>query len=538
MPDFPGIAAEENCRDWEAGIPIDLARIRDKDEAYWDAHRGTPKAFVTLSTGQAMWANRFGDLTAVRFDAGTSTPEAFSEVLLSKIDFQRLGFFARDVRGQAAQAVSESMDFGGLFLGLSLFLIVAAMLLTALLFILGVQRRAGQIGTLRAVGWSRRRVTALLMREGGLLAASGCLLGVPLGLAYTRAMVALLAGVWAGAVASFPVEFHVTSATVALGALASLAAAMLAMWLTLRRAMKFSARQLLAGEFGQAGCAASRRWPAALAMLFAAAAVVRVLSMRTATGMAAAGAFFGAGALLLVAGVLTVAWRLAKPSSRDAMGIWRLAMRGPARRPGRSVACVALLAAGVFLTVSIRAFHIDSAAQADRRNSGTGGFALYAESALPIYRDLDSPAVHKDLRLPAEVMNGVSVVPMRLRAGDDASCLNLNRAQQPRILGVNPADLASRDAFKFVAHADGVAPGWDALKPVAGEFSDATADIPAIADEPTLTWALGKKVGETLTITDGHGRLVRLRFVAAINSSILQGNVIIAEQAFTQLFSD
>ena len=33
MPDFPGLADAENCRDWEPGIPVDLDKIRPKDEA-------------------------------------------------------------------------------------------------------------------------------------------------------------------------------------------------------------------------------------------------------------------------------------------------------------------------------------------------------------------------------------------------------------------------------------------------------------------------------------------------------------------------
>jgi len=35
-------------------------------------------------------------------------------------------------------------------------------------------------------------------------------------------------------------------------------------------------------------------------------------------------------------------------------------------------------------------------------------------------------------------MKGVDVVSIRVREGDEASCLNLNRAQSPRLLGVNP----------------------------------------------------------------------------------------------------
>ena len=54
MPAFPGLADTENCRDWEPGIPIEVDRIRDIDEEYWDEHRGTPKAFVELGTGQGL----------------------------------------------------------------------------------------------------------------------------------------------------------------------------------------------------------------------------------------------------------------------------------------------------------------------------------------------------------------------------------------------------------------------------------------------------------------------------------------------------
>jgi hypothetical protein len=69
MPDFPGLADVDNCRDWEPGIPVELDKIRQRDEDYWQQYRGTPKAFVTLGAGQAMWANRYGNLTAVRYAA-------------------------------------------------------------------------------------------------------------------------------------------------------------------------------------------------------------------------------------------------------------------------------------------------------------------------------------------------------------------------------------------------------------------------------------------------------------------------------------
>ncbi|MHC4568115.1 MAG: hypothetical protein ACYTE3_20425, partial [Planctomycetota bacterium] len=82
MPDFPGLADADNCRDWEPGIEIDLDKIREKDETYWDDYRGTPKAFITLAAGQAMWANRYGNLTAIRYALEDISAENIERKLL------------------------------------------------------------------------------------------------------------------------------------------------------------------------------------------------------------------------------------------------------------------------------------------------------------------------------------------------------------------------------------------------------------------------------------------------------------------------
>ena len=66
MPAFPGLAEAKSCREWEPGIPVDLQKLDDRDQEYWREYKGTPKAFVTLTTGRQLWGNRFGTLTAVR----------------------------------------------------------------------------------------------------------------------------------------------------------------------------------------------------------------------------------------------------------------------------------------------------------------------------------------------------------------------------------------------------------------------------------------------------------------------------------------
>ncbi len=152
MPDFPGVADVENCRDWDPGFAIDLDRIQDEDEEYWDAYKGTPKAFLPLAAGQQLWANRFGDLTALRFPLSTIDEAALASGLRDEIDLSDLGIVVRDVRGMASAAVDQSMDFGGLFAAMGFFLVVAALVLAGLLFAFSIERRSDQIGLLLAVG--------------------------------------------------------------------------------------------------------------------------------------------------------------------------------------------------------------------------------------------------------------------------------------------------------------------------------------------------------------------------------------------------
>lgn len=156
MPEFPGLAKAESAHEWDAGFPL-VHKIRDKDDEYWKQHRGTPKAF-TLSAGQRMWANRFGNLTALRFPlpAGQDTGDFQDKVANTfalNIAPESLGLQFRDVRAEALRGASQSQDFGGLFIGFSFFLIGAALILMALLFQFGIERRAAEIGTLLALGF-------------------------------------------------------------------------------------------------------------------------------------------------------------------------------------------------------------------------------------------------------------------------------------------------------------------------------------------------------------------------------------------------
>ena len=106
-----------------------------------------------------------------------------------------------------------------------------------------------------------------------------------------------------------------------------------------------------------------------------------------------------------------------------------------------------MLACGSFLIVCIGVFRLDANRDATKKNSGTGGFALIGETTMPVVQDLNSKSGREFFALNEGDLNGVSFVPFRVQEGDDASCLNLNRAQKPRLLGVKPELLAGRFTF-------------------------------------------------------------------------------------------
>ena len=537
MPEFPGVAKAERTQDWDAGFPIQMNKIRDKDEQYWKQHRGTPKAFVTLAAGQRMWANRFGDLTSMRFPMPTTTPQAVRSSLKENLDPAAVGLSFQPVRAQALAASAGSQDFGQLFLGFSFFLILAALILMAMLFQFGLEQRTAEIGTLLALGFPPKRVRKLLLLEGAALALVGGTLGVIGGIGYARAMLYGLTTLWREAVGTSSLQYHARPVTFAIGLSASVILAAVTVALVLRKQAGRPARELLEDGM-ESGMKPSgqRGWGLATAIVPTAGAIAIIGWAFWRGETSATGAFFGAGSLLLVGGLgfcSALFSGLTRASAARRLTLTSLGVRAAARRRKRSLATVALLACGSFLIVAVGANRLESDRGAAARSSGTGGFALYGESTLPVIQDLNSDAGRDFFGLDASVMKGVQFVPLRVREGEDASCLNLNRAQKPRLLGVKPELLSDRGAFEFVKIAERLAPDnpWMHLRRKAGDDA-----VPAIGDQASILWAMGKKVGDTMDFMDERGRPFKVRLVGGVANSILQGSLLIAEEELLARF--
>ena len=211
-------------------------------------------------------------------------------------------------------------------------------------------------------------------------------------------------------------------------------------------------------------------------------------------------------------------------------------MRNTGRRRGRSLATIALLASGTFLVVAVQAHRLEPPQDPSVRASGTGGFALFGRSTLPVLRDLGARTGREALGLTEDDLKDAAIVPLRVRDGDDASCLNLSLPQNPRLVGIRSTALAERGAFEF---ADSLAPAGTRMPESPWRLLDADYGddvVPAIGDAASVTWVLHKKVGDTLPYRDEQGRDFRVRIVGTVQNSILQGNLVVAEEQLKARF--
>jgi putative ABC transport system permease protein len=573
-PDYPGITDTDSLADWDPPFPIDLNRVRPKDEDYWRRYRTTPKAFIPIAAGQELWGSRYGKLTSMRLtpeDSGDlqGTRDELEKQLRDALDPIQMGLAIRPVKEQSLQASRGATDFGEYFTYFSFFLVVSALLLTTLFFKLGVEQRLREIGLLRAIGFSTKQVRSLFLREGLALAALGSVAGLIGAVAYGAVMMFGLRTWWVGAVGTTLLELRVTSQSLLIGALSGIVTALACVWWTLRSLRESSPRSLLAGSVedmalwerrdketvGKRGTRGINETRGALIENFRLFRVFRYFrvfrvfvfgALGVALLIAAAseligqvGGFFGAGASLLVAFLFSwSAWlRSDRKKTIRGQGVWpvaRMGFRGATTRPGRSVLCIALVASAAFIIVSVDAFRRDGGAAALDRKSGAGGYPLMAESLLPVVYDPNGEQGREELGLNDDKLAGVKIARFRLRPGDDASCLNLYQPRNPRILGAPDGFIGeSRFAFQSsLAKTDEEkANPWVLLNANLGE-----GVVPVAADANSLTYVLHLKLGDELTINAGDGAPVRLRVVGALADSVFQGELLVSETNFKKLF--
>src|ERR1041385_8344475 len=548
VPQYPGITMSQNLSDWDPPFPIDLKRVRKLDEDYWHQYRTTPKAFIPLAEAQDLWGTRFGKLTSMRIETvdGPFTAErvrSYRDKLRETLDPALLGMQVVPVREQSVAAARGATDFGEYFLYFSFFLVVSALMLTTLFFKLGIEERAREVGTLQAIGFSDAEIRKLFLTEGTLLAIVGSLLGLIGAVVHAAFLMYALRAWWVGAGGTTALTLDVSWVSLVVGALGGVVAAVVCIFVTLRRLGRSSTRSLLAGSLEDVSRKAAkedaktRSYFAPLREIFFAIATTLIGLMLLVAGALQAiprvAAFFGGGVLLLIAGVLYLSsWlKRSKRPPISGCGWWtiaRLGFRNATYRPGRTVLCITLIAAAAFIIVAVDSFRRSSVSATDRK-SGTGGFPLLAESLLPIVHDANTPAGREALNLT----NDVSFVNLRVRSGDDTSCLNLYQPRNPKIVAP-PESFIHDNRFTFQSSLASTTEEknnpWLLLD---RQLEDGA--VPVIGDANSLTYVLHLKVGDVMTM-DGTNGPLKLRIVGALSDSIFQSELLMSDKNFLRLF--
>ena len=545
-PDYPGITNSPSLADWDPPFPVDLSRVRDQDEKYWDVYRATPKAFITYERGRDLWRTRYGAMTSIRFvvPAGTTAENVAAQLqthLSKSISPQAMGVSAYPARQQALQASTGATDFGEYFTYFSFFLVVSALMLAVLFFKLGIEQRLRQVAILRASGFTVGIIRRLFLAEAVALATIGALLGVAGAVLYARVIVHGLRTWWVGAVGTTLLDVHVTPVSLIAGAVGGIVAAVICIFVSLRAVARLSPRALLTAQSLDAAGTADPRRSRRNKLMAAAFALLGLLLMTLGFVMrsAQAGAFFGAGAALLIAFLTFLSgWLRARDARMIAgRGTWavsRLGFRSAAFRPGRSVLSAALIAAAAFIIVSVDAFRRGGGDFSGDPKTGSGGYAVLARAELPVIHDPNTTTGREAMLIQAPELANARFTRFRVRQGQDASCLNLFRPTNPTIIAPEP-DFIEANRFTFAASlaendAERANP-WTLLN---RRSDDGT--VPVIADATSLQYVLHASVGDTFSLDTGSGKPIVLRFVGALKDSVLQGELIVSEQQFIRMF--
>jgi putative ABC transport system permease protein len=552
-PEMPGVTDQKSISDWD--LPFELVeKIRPQDEKYWDEYRTIPKAFISLAAAKQLFASRWGTISLIRIPI--NPPQLLSDVDLrrfaSEIDPAALGMQVLPLKQLGLEAAAGTTPFGGLFLGFSFFLIAAAVMLVAILFQLGIQQRAAELGTLAAIGIEPRRILRLLAGEGVLVAAIGATIGIVAGVLYAWLVIFGLRTWWIAAISTPFIELHVAWLSLLIGWLVGVIVSWIAIWWSIRKLVRTPAARLLVGLveverrpvvdsarrptlWGQAARLAS--WASLRVALVAVAITLCAIGFFL-HGEAQAGVFFGSGAavLLLLLGEIRHWLRSSGRRTHIGFSLMRLSALNTARNPGRSTLTIGLVAAASFLIVAVSAFRLDTG------EAGTGGFQFVATSDQPIDYDLNTTEGRRELGLSDEAnkqLENWRAYSLRVAAGEDASCLNLYQPTQPRVLGI-PKAFVERRGFAWSATAAGFADKpWKALDAELGRDSAGNNNVPTVLDMSTAVYSLHLKgVGSRLAIRDGAGHDVMLEVVGLLDNSVLQGNALVSEANFLRLFPD
>ncbi|RMD85108.1 MAG: ABC transporter permease, partial [Lentisphaerae bacterium] len=446
------------------------------------------------------------------------------------------------VRTRLLEAARQGVDFGGLFIGLNMFLILVLLVMIFYLQLLFWERRQDQMLVALALGIEWRHWSRILTGETLLIALLASGAGAFLSPWFAGGILWLIETRWRSVLGGLPHILHTwTWYTPALSAAVITLTGMAGHHILVRRVLKRLIRMV---RWLPPPLPARKRWQilaASACMIIATWCTVKVRLDPPLANQAIA--WIMAGSLSAFAGVLLfLAWFLGRPIATGRapakLSAAHLAVNALRRYYSESMVLMTVISGTIFMIFSLLSFYQSFRVDPLSRQSGTGGYCYWARFAPPI------PSVPEtEAHSTQEQHSPWELLEVLEHEGGEASCLNLNRVYHPRIFGIDTERLAAVQAFAFIRTlktTEKFRSPWELLKFPSPRLNReaGSVEIPAAVDDEVLTWILHRGLGQVLEIPGPGRQKIRLRFVATLKPSIFQGGVIIDSRAFRFCFPE
>ncbi|MDH6314066.1 putative ABC transport system permease protein [Parabacteroides sp. PFB2-10] len=512
--DFPGLSDVERCTDWDSDLPIDMDRITDEDEKYWELYRTTPKAIIAYDAIATDWSNGYGNATALRINDRNP--------VFSALRAEMFGIQVIHPRETGLYAAKNGVDFSSLFLALGFFIIVSAILLMLVPLSEMLWQRREEIALLQSLGFSRQRISRILWRESAPVVLLSSLMGVIAGLLYTTLIMWLLGNVWKGATHTDGFAVYPGAMTILIGFIIGVALSLGLLWWRIRKSI------IPARTQGMTSLPPTNARAQGMASLLAIGMIVINLFFLHNVIL-----FVVAGVILIGTAALWGDYLIRRNGSASTPHFQAGKMIWSALLANRKQALLSFfaLSTGVFIVFSV-GLNRKGFADSSQIRTGTGGYSLWCESSVPVYHNMTTAAGKEKLSLTG--LPGDAQILQCLRYGaDDASCLNLNRVTTPTVLGVDMNGLLESD-FQIEQNI------WSSDRDAVFKRMQTATDsvYPALIDATVLTWGLMMNLGDTLHYENDKGQTVAIQLAGTLSNSIFQGHLLVDRRHFSHIWPE
>jgi len=479
-------------------------------------------------TGKKIWSNEFGIATAIRFPLSMEMAD-IEKGLTGNIDSFMAGIAISEIEGRAEQAAASGVDFSTLFVSLSFFIILSCIILLTLAISIFFNSKKNQIRILHAIGYRKISIRRILITEAMVIASVGAILGSITGYFLNFLLIYALNTVWRGAVQTNMLSPHFNLSPLISGVGATL---VISFFIVFNKTNSFL--KSLKGSFRPWDISFGKTRSIFVLGTTSVLAFTFFIFSYISKGNQTLFSFIG-GSLFFISFILLFRYflisKLCKPGSLKSISHY--SQKFYAINPSNAITPVIFIAAGIFAVIIAGS---NRQVISDRMlipSGGTGGYLLWAESAIPVRENLNLKEGRSEFGLDEPELSGLSFVLGRRLTGDDASCLNLNHVTTPSILGLDPGPFIRKGSFSFASVMKGL-PDPNPWKII--NYPPVNNTIYGIADQTVLDWGLKVKPGDTLKFNAENGQVLNVVICAGLKSSVFQGYLLISEKNFSSFF--